>query len=518
MGKKKKKKRKEEKEAKRLAREEQRLAERERELVRVAATSARPVADPAETTAGGDQGSGEAAIERGRRGESGSVRAKRGRARPKPAPRRAPVPAAPLRTEPPADLVDARVPAEPSAAGSEIVDAEIVETGSASRRSRPANRRRPPRRAGGARRPAAGEAPTIADPDNGGVDADDEYRGIEARLNRMLRMSADPAAAERAPDVLGNDGERLAGRLGAEPPGADAARGLRQRFGSGMIDSARELLSSDYYLRVWGRLGMRGRSVEVDEYGLDPKYEEKWRPFFDFLYSTYWRVQTAGVHHIPETGRCLLVANHSGTIPYDGAMIKTAVEREHPARRKVRWLAEDFVFHFPFLGAFMNRIGAVRACQENADRMLRQERLVAVFPEGIKGIGKLYRERYRLQRFGRGGYVKLVLRTRTPIVPVGVVGAEEIHPLLYKPTYLAQALGMPYIPITPTFPALGLLGLVPAPTKWLIEFGEPIAFDDYGPDAAEDAILVNRLNDQVRTQIQDIVNRLLERRRTVLQG
>lgn len=339
---------------------------------------------------------------------------------------------------------------------------------------------------------------------------DDEYRDIEARLNRMLRMAADPSAAERAPDVLGNDGERLAGRLGAE--------GRRPRTAPGVLDSARELLSSDYYLRVWGRLGMRGHSVEVDEYGLDPKYEEKWRPFFDFLYSTYWRVQTAGVHHIPEAGRCLLVANHSGTIPYDGAMIKTAVEREHPARRKVRWLAEDFVFHFPFLGAFMNRIGAVRACQENADRMLRQERLVAVFPEGIKGIGKLYRERYQLQRFGRGGYIKLVLRTGAPVVPVGVVGAEEIHPLLYRTTYLAQALGMPYIPITPTFPALGLLGLVPAPTKWLIEFGEPITFDEYGPDAAEDAILVNRLNDQVRSEIQGIVDRLLERRKTVLQG
>ena len=113
-------------------------------------------------------------------------------------------------------------------------------------------------------------------------------------------------------------------------------------------------------------------------------------------------------------------------------MIKTAVKREHPRQRDVRWLAEDFIFHFPFLGSFTNRVGAVRACQENAERLLEQESLTAVFPEGVKGIGKLFKERYRLQRFGRGGFIKLALRTRTPIVPVAVVGAEEANPMLCR--------------------------------------------------------------------------------------
>ena len=306
---------------------------------------------------------------------------------------------------------------------------------------------------------------------------EDTPEELEARLSRIQRRSMAPEPADPRP--------------------------------ASMLDSARELLKSDYYLRAWGQIGLRGRSLEIDEYGLDPKVEENWQPFFDFLYRTYWRVGVKGVENIPDAGRCLLVANHSGVIPYDGAMIKTAVLREHPARRSVRWLAEDFVFHFPFLGAFMNRIGAVRACQENAERMLRQERLVAVFPEGIKGIGKLYSERYRMQRFGRGGYIKLVLRTGAPIIPVAVVGAEEIHPLLLRGRTLANLVGMPYVPVTPTFPWLGPFGLVPLPSRWLIEFGEPIEFDGYGPEAADDAVLVARLNDQVRGRLQAMVDDLL---------
>src|SRR5439155_12548091 len=128
-------------------------------------------------------------------------------------------------------------------------------------------------------------------------------------------------------------------------------------------------------------------------------------------------------------------------------------------KRDVRWLTEDFVFHFPFLGSFETRIGAVRACQENAERLLRQETLLAVFPEGIKGIGKLFRDRYKLQRFGRGGFVRLALRTQTPIVPAAIIGSEETAPMLYRIEGVAKSLGLPYIPITPTFPALGPIGL-----------------------------------------------------------
>jgi 1-acyl-sn-glycerol-3-phosphate acyltransferase len=194
------------------------------------------------------------------------------------------------------------------------------------------------------------------------------------------------------------------------------------------------------------------------------------------------------------------------------------VRREHPQHRDVRWLAEDGIFHLPFLGSFTNRLGAVRACQENAERLLEHEALVAVFPEGVKGIGKLYRDRYRLQRFGRGGFIKLGLRMRTPVVPVAIVGGEETNPMLSRVEYLTRALGVPYFPVTPTFPLLGPLGLLPAPTKWKMFFGEPIDLEGYGPESAEDELLVGRLTELVRGEIQQALDRGVAGRRSVWFG
>jgi 1-acyl-sn-glycerol-3-phosphate acyltransferase len=334
----------------------------------------------------------------------------------------------------------------------------------------------------------------------------DQIRELENHLDRMIeerRSSHElPAPAPSQPSVTPP--------LGSRPQLQD---------GEGTVfDTARELLSTDFYLRKWGRLGMRNRSEEVDDFGHDPIYEDKVRPVLDFLYERYFRVSCEGVGNIPAEGRCLLVANHSGTLPFDGIMIKTAVKREHPAHRDVRWLTEDFIHHFPFLGAMNSRLGAVRACQENAERLLRQDALVAVFPEGVKGIGKLYRERYRLQRFGRGGFVKLCLRTRTPIVPVAVLGSEETNPMLLRVELFAKALGLPYIPVTPTFPLLGPLGLAPAPTKWRIVFGERVEFEGYGAEAADDEILVGRLAERVRATIQTMLDHALGERRSVFFG
>jgi 1-acyl-sn-glycerol-3-phosphate acyltransferase len=336
-----------------------------------------------------------------------------------------------------------------------------------------------------------------------------QIRELEARLDRMI----DEASRAHVPAHL------TANERGSRPPPPpNSTRTLPAEGDATVFDTARELLSTDYYLRKWGRLGMRNRSEEVDDFGFDPIYEQKVLPFFNFLYEKYFRVETDGIERIPADGRCLLVANHSGTLPYDGVMIKTAVKREHPAHRDVRWLAEDFIFHFPFLGSFSNRIGAVRACQENAERLLRKDSLVAVFPEGVKGIGKLFKERYRLQRFGRGGFIKLCLRTGTPIVPVAVLGAEEANPMLARVEYLSKAIGLPYFPVTPTFPLLGPLGLVPAPTKWRISFGEPITFDGYGPEAADDEILVGRLAERVRATIQGMLDRGVGERRSIWFG
>jgi len=334
----------------------------------------------------------------------------------------------------------------------------------------------------------------------------EQLHDIEQRLDALLddvhHDADDVSARKRAAAAIGHIAAHLEG--GQQSPDLE---------GTTLLSSARELLSSDYYVRKWGRIGMRHRSEHVDDFGLDPTYEARVQPLFDALYERYFRVETEGLEHIPAQGRVLLIGNHSGTIPLDGVMLKTAISVHHPARRPMRWLAEDFVFHFPFLGAFMNRIGAVRACQENAQRLLAQESLLAVFPEGIQGIGKLYRDRYRLQRFGRGGYIKLALRTGTPIVPVAIVGAEETYPLLLKLTKVAKPLGVPFVPVTPLFPWFGPVGLLPLPSRWRICVGAPIEeLSEYGPSDAEDPIVVNRLNERVRQAIQEMLETSLRRR------
>jgi 1-acyl-sn-glycerol-3-phosphate acyltransferase len=359
------------------------------------------------------------------------------------------------------------------------------------------------------------EVASVEQPPPEPADVADRIRELEARLDKMIDEASkhDVNDSGKAPGDFA--GRRAAAARIPSPP---STRQLPDEGEVTVFDTARELLSTDYYLRQWGRMGMRNRSEEVDDFGFDPVYEKKVLPFFTFLYERYFRVEVDGVERVPAEGRCLLVANHSGTIPLDGMMLKLAVKREHPQKRDVRWLAEDFIFHFPFLGSFTNRVGAVRACQENAERLLKQDALVAVFPEGVKGIGKLYRNRYRLQRFGRGGFVKLALRAHTPILPVAIVGAEETNPMLLRVESFTKALGLPYIPVTPTFPLLGPAGLLPAPTKWRIFFGAPMDFEEYGAEAADDEILVGRLAERVRAAIQAMLDRAVGERKSVWLG
>jgi 1-acyl-sn-glycerol-3-phosphate acyltransferase len=338
-------------------------------------------------------------------------------------------------------------------------------------------------------------------------DVDAELRAVEAEVDRIFHeQSKRPRRDSDGP--LSNVVNKIREVLPVELPGENGD----------LVDAAKDVLSTDYYLRQWGRIGLRNRSEEVDEFGLDPVYEQRLRPVLDFLYKNYFRTEVSGIENVPADGRCIIVSNHSGVLPYDGMMVRTAMRREHPSQREVRWLAEDFIFHLPFVGAFMNRIGAVRACQENAERLLRQERCVLVFPEGIKGIGKLYNQKYKLQRFGRGGFIKLALRTGAPIIPLSIVGAEEAAPMLYRIEYLTQALGLPFIPVTPTFPALGPLGLLPAPTKWKLTFGPPIDLEGHGAAAADDALLVVRLAERVRTAIQKSLDQTVESRKSVWFG
>ncbi len=279
-----------------------------------------------------------------------------------------------------------------------------------------------------------------------------------------------------------------------------------------------KILSFDFYKSVLDRLGTADYSEEVDPFGMDRRLVQKIKPIFDFMYYRYWRISTTGIENIPNEGRALIVANHSGTVPYDGAMIKMAIMNEHPVRKDSRFLVENFVYHMPMLGTFMYRIGAVRACPENAELLLNAEHLVIVFPEGVKGIGKYYKQRYRLQRFGRGGFIKLCMKTKSPLIPVGVVGAEEIHPIMFKSNIIAKTIGLPYIPITPTFPLLGPLGCIPLPTKWSIHFGKPISFSEHPEEAMEDELLIHKLSEKVRNEIQDIIIKQLRHRRSVWTG
>jgi 1-acyl-sn-glycerol-3-phosphate acyltransferase len=247
---------------------------------------------------------------------------------------------------------------------------------------------------------------------------------------------------------------------------------------------------------------LRGDYAE-DEWGFDEQFVELVYPFFEFMYERWWRVTTVGVTNIPSHGRALLVANHAGVLPWDATMMSVAVLKEHPLPRHPRFMVLDWAFRLPYVSSFMRRVGGVPASPFNAGRLLEQEHLVMVFPEGTKGAGKPFSERYRLQRFGRGGFVEVALRGSSPIVPVAVVGSEEIYPKLADSRLLARLFGSPYFPITPTFPSLGPVGALPLPSKWRIEFCPPIDLSEYGPEAAEDRSLVFELSERVRDTIQE---------------
>jgi 1-acyl-sn-glycerol-3-phosphate acyltransferase len=262
---------------------------------------------------------------------------------------------------------------------------------------------------------------------------------------------------------------------------------------------------------------MRQGSPDPDglpDSGFDPTFIDRAAPLLEFLWARYFRVQLRGIENVPANGGALVVANHSGGLPYDGAMLIYAFHRDHPQHRPLRTLVANFAFRSSWMRPVMCRLGGVRASMDNALGLLARGNLVGVFPEGLRGVGKPYRDRYRLAHFGRGGFVRLARTAQVPIVPVAIVGAEEIHPLLGKITKLAQPLGLPYIPITPTFPLLGPLGLLPVPTKWSIQIGEPIQV----PPVSDDHQDTVAIAEAVRQRMDRMIADLLVRRRSILFG
>jgi 1-acyl-sn-glycerol-3-phosphate acyltransferase len=326
---------------------------------------------------------------------------------------------------------------------------------------------------------------------------------------RLLAVAqAAQEAGEALADVLAEASHDASGRAGSN--GA-RSRDTKHTGGSDEGDLERKIADVLAFLRR----RLTG-DYEIDDFGFDPELTDTVlmalaRP----LYQRWFRVEVRGIGNIPDAGGALVVANHSGAVALDSLMTAIAVHDEHPRHRFLRMLGADLVFQTPFLGELARKSGATLASNTDAERLLANGEVVGVWPEGFKGIGKPFSERYKLQRFGRGGFVSAALRTGTPIVPCAIVGAEEIYPVLGNMPAVARLLGLPYAPITPTFPWLGPLGLVPLPSKWLIEFGAPVSTDQQGPGAADDPMLVFDLTDQVRQTIQQTLYALLVQRRSV---
>lgn len=264
--------------------------------------------------------------------------------------------------------------------------------------------------------------------------------------------------------------------------------------------------------RALDAVGKRLRGdYEEDEWGFDPEFATAAEPLLSFLYDRWWRVTATGTEHVPRDGRALLVANHAGVLPWDATMMAMALRRAGVSRDP-RFLVLDWAFGLPWASVAIRRGGGVPASPYNALRLLEQDHLVMVFPEGAKGVGKPWSERYRLQRFGRGGFVELALRTGAPIVPCAVVGSEEIYPKLGEIPGVARLLGAPYMPVTPTFPLLGPFGAIPLPSRWRIAFGAPLELGGLRPEDADDRATVLEVAEDVRSRIQGMVyENLIER-------
>lgn len=294
----------------------------------------------------------------------------------------------------------------------------------------------------------------------------------------------------------------------------------RPSGGIDLLEGLRDVLGEEWLEHVRGVASFLRRRLtgdyQIDEFGFDADLTEHvLLPLVRPLHRRYWRVTSSGADHLPDGGG-LIVANHAGTLPADGLMVALDVYDE--IGRHPRALGADLLFRLPGVGPLARKSGVTLATDADAHRLLDAGELVSVWPEGFKGIGKPYRDRYRLQRFGRGGFVATALRAQVPIVPTAIIGSEEIYPLLWDAKAVARVLGLPYLPIVPqllALPLLGPVGLLPLPSKWGIHYGDPIDTSRYGPEDADDPMVVFDLAEQVRDQIQQQLYTMLMGRRSV---
>jgi 1-acyl-sn-glycerol-3-phosphate acyltransferase len=352
----------------------------------------------------------------------------------------------------------------------------------------------------------------------GVADAAERTRAVRNALSELSESQQADAvrkALGRVPRPRIPTREALQQELPMQLMGAlgQLAISLRNITGRDVIDleSLQDLMSVAFRAMEVRRQHNAG-NWNIDEFGFDPDYTEAIMPLARLVYRKYWRVDAIGVRNVPRRGAALLVSNHAGVLPYDGAMIETALF-EGGVDRHARALIADWFFGVPMLSWLLRRSGQTLGHPADTHRLLSSGELVLVFPEGIKGTGKLWRERYRLRRFGRGGFAEAAIRAGVPIVPISVVGSEELYPNLYDVRLLARLTGFPYFPLTPTWPWLGPLGLIPLPSKWRIEFHKPVPTDHLPPGAADDPSVVMRIADEVRDIIQEgVVSNLMQRR------
>src|SRR3954468_20713064 len=250
---------------------------------------------------------------------------------------------------------------------------------------------------------------------------------------------------------------------------------------------------------------------QVTDWGRSERVEGAFdRTLYEFLYHYWFRVEVEGIENVPSTGPALLVSNHAGALPPDAAMIAKAIKTEHATPRPLHLTVENFFKGYPGLSMLLPKLGGVPAHPANVHRLLCDEdQLVLVFPEGAKGTEKLYKDRYRLRRFGRGGFVRAAMRARVPIVPIAVVGAEEAQPVFAQIPLLAKVTGLIYAPIGP---------LVYLPAKFRIRFMEPIPTDDMGDDSWNNRGLVQTVSQEIRARIQEELFDMVGRRESVWFG
>ncbi|AMW21548.1 lysophospholipid acyltransferase family protein [Mycobacteroides chelonae] len=352
----------------------------------------------------------------------------------------------------------------------------------------------------------------------------------KAKVIQLQVNSERHAARARRAEARADAGRRHPSSLANDAPAGDSAdtaavihdlNEIRAAQGNAPLGDEESLTALAANIAAVAEFIRRrvGGDYSVDDFGFDEHLNESLLlPLLRPLFNRWFRVDVTGDENIPATGGALVVANHAGVLPLDGLMLSVAVHDRCPGNRTLRNLAADMVFDAPFLGQLARKAGHTLACTADAHRLLSAGELTAVFPEGYKGLGKPFKDRYKLQRFGRGGFVAAAIRTGAPIIPCSIVGSEEIYPMIADLKVIARLFGLPYFPVTPLFPAAGPVGLVPLPSKWHIEFGTPIPTDGFDETAADDPMVTFEVTDQVRETIQQTLYRLLAGRRNMFFG